>query len=283
LQLTKKIGTCKLTGEVGAFIKAHIIPKALTYPADEGLPFAQTGHDAPPIKRWSSWYDPVIVTRSGEDILADYDAWGVETLRAHKLVWQSWGGQNKLASEDFFETPDSAGYGVRIISGIDADRLRLFFLSVLWRASVSEMAEFSEIQLRASQKRKLRQMLVAGNASPASFFPFSLTQLSTVGPIHNLAPLRQRKPIVPVKGMKAAIPIFRFYFDGLIAHFHIESCEKEVSELGDLLVGQGEKVIITMVPYEKSWQRENLALLIHEAETRWPDRLQKIPGFQLGG
>lgn len=83
-------GRCKLTGELGPFVKAHILPKALTYPAEKGLPFAQSGRDYPPIKRWSSWYDSSIVTAAGEKTLADHDDWAIEALREHQLVWSSW-------------------------------------------------------------------------------------------------------------------------------------------------------------------------------------------------
>lgn len=103
-------GTCKLTGESGPLVKSHILPKALTYGAEKGLPFAQAGRDYAPIKRWDSWYDPLIVTQAGEDILEAYDNWAIEELRAHRLVWSGWGGDSVLPAETI-EVPDSGGWG----------------------------------------------------------------------------------------------------------------------------------------------------------------------------
>lgn len=271
-------GTCKLTGEVGPLVKAHILPKALTYPAEKGMPFAQGGRDSPPIKRWDSWYDSSIVTRAGEDILEEFDTWAVKELRQHQLVWSSWNG-DALETSDFVAIPDTNGWGVRKIKGLDGKRLRHFFLSLLWRAGVSQMPEFREVDLRSSDLRRLRRMLLERDPSPLHLFPMSLLQLSSKGAIHNQSPLAQRKPKNPLNPNGPAIPIYRVYLDGLIAHIHRESSPKEVEELGDLLLGNGEDMVVSTVPFEESWQKENLSELMREAEVRWPDRLRRIPGF----
>jgi hypothetical protein len=61
-------GICKLTGKRGNFVKAHIIPKALTRPAEKGLPFVQGGQGSRPVRRWDSWYDDHLVIQAGENI-----------------------------------------------------------------------------------------------------------------------------------------------------------------------------------------------------------------------
>ena len=273
------VGRCKLTGEIGQLVKSHVLPKALTKPLASGAPFAQAGRDYPPIKRWDSWYDSSIVTRSGEDILEGYDTWAIEELRKRKLVWSSWDGADQLEVSDFECIPDSDHWGFRTITDLDGGRLRLFFLSLLWRAAVSEMQEFKEVTLRASELRRLRRMLLDGDPTPLHRFPLSLTQISTRGPVHNLTPLAQRRPKNPLAPNGAAIPIFRFYFDGLIAHFHRESSPDEVSQLSGMLLGCDEKLMVSTVTYEGSWQRENFDELVREAEKRWPERLDRIPGF----
>jgi hypothetical protein len=47
-------------------------------------------------KRWSSWYDPELVTAVGEKYLTDLDTWAIKVLRKHKLVWSGWSGKNSL-------------------------------------------------------------------------------------------------------------------------------------------------------------------------------------------
>jgi hypothetical protein len=152
----------------------------------------------------------------------------------------------------------------------------------LWRAAASKMAEFAEIDVRASNLRRLRRMLLTVEADPFHFFPMTLTQLSSKGPIHNLTPLSQRKPKFPWSKNSLSIPIYRFYFDGLIAHFHRQSNLREIDELGDMFVGHSNELLVPVVPFEGSWQKQNADDLIREAEDRWPDRLARIPGFSEG-
>lgn len=271
-----KNGICKLTGDEGPLVKSHIIPKALTTFAEKGRPVAQAGTDYAPVKRWDSWYDATIVTRAGEDILEEYDRWGIDELRRHQLVWSSWGTASSLPAKDNQLTPNSEGWGVRIFDDIDPQRLRLFFLSILWRAAVSNMTEFREIDIRASDLRRLKLMIRDGEPDPLRLFPFSLTQLSTKGMIHNHTPVAQRKPRDINRPNGPTIPIFRFYFDGLIAHFHREGSERDVRGYGTMLIGGGDKVVVTTVPFEGSWQDGNLRNLIGTVEEKWPDRIAKF-------
>jgi hypothetical protein len=272
-------GVCALTGTPGKFVRAHILPQALTYGAAKGLPFAQAGQDSPPIKRWTSWYDQSLVTQEGEAILSEYDNWGIEELRRLKLVWSSWGEQTSLPG-DFHEIPEKKGWGARKLVTSDPTRLRLFFLSLLWRAGASQMSEFDEIAIRASDLRRLKIMLVNRDPAPYDRFPVMLTQLSTKGGIHNLTPLSMRKPLTPWCRNGPSVPIFRFYLDGLVAHFHRETKPDEVVELSNMFVGNSEEFGVTVLPFENSWQQQNMATLIRETEERWPDRLSRIPGFE---
>lgn len=270
------IGVCKLTGETGPLVKSHIIPKALTSPDINGRPFAQAGHDYPPRRRRDSWYDSNLVTRAGEDILAHYDNWAVDTLRRHRLVWSGMGDDQGLADEEMMLVPESGGVGFRKIENIDTQRLRLFLLSILWRAAASSLPEFKEVRMMPNERRRLGRMVRDGQVDPLHFFPVTLIQLSTRGRLHNLTPIAQRKVRDPTNPERGSIPIFRFYFDGLIAHFHRKGRQKEVASLGPLMVGAGQDIVVAVRPYEGSWQEGNLHELITEAEVLWPKRLAKI-------
>ena len=61
-------------------------------------------------------------------------------------------------------------------------------------------------------------------------------------------------------------PIFRFYFEGLVAHIHLDA-EYESDKLGPLVLGQKESITITTVTYEQSFQRKNLMNIT--AQNRW--------------
>jgi hypothetical protein len=145
----------------------------------------QAGRGDRPTRRWSSWYDSRLVTQAGEDILARYDHWAIAELRRNKLIWSSWGPMLRLATSDFKEI--DAAMGFRSILGIDFKRLRMFFLSLLWRAAETDRVEFSAIRLDDCVLDRLRTMVATGNAEPIEFYPISLIQLSSRGFEHNFS------------------------------------------------------------------------------------------------
>jgi hypothetical protein len=252
----KPAGLCKLTGHTGPFVKSHIIPQALTRPAQRNLPFWQLHPDKPPVRRWSSWYDSELVTQTGEDLLTAYDTWGVDALRREKLVWGGWGSQQSLGS--LHHAIGDSPWGGRKIESIDGRKLRLFLLSLLWRAATTNLPEFSAIKLPEEDLETLRTLLCNGDPGSPNFYPAQLTQLSTIGRIHNHAPIAQIKPI-PILGtdplQHIPAPIIRFYFDGLIVHFDRRRLSlEEVAEIGNFFVGQEDTFLVTTQTYDGSLQ-----------------------------
>ena len=262
----KKIGTCRLTHEDGEFVKSHLIPEALTRPSEKGRPLLQYGNKhRNPIKRWTSWYDTELVTRKGEDILAEIDTVAIKALIDNKLIWSGWTDSNTLG--ELHQTIGNQSFGLRRIENFQSEKLRLFYLSLLWRAAASTLAEFSEVVLPEEDLEQLRVMLIARDHEPLYFYPVTLVQLSTKGLVHNLSPILDVK-IVPnvFDNERKEIPIYRFYFDGLIAHIHIQNKDDgTVRNLGNLLVGSENELVISTQTYENSFQRENLIEILRDA------------------
>jgi hypothetical protein len=270
-------GLCKLTGNAGKFVRAHIIPRALAPPTPGGEAFAQIGQRRRPTRRRDSWYDERLVIRAGEDILTAYDTWAVTELRRLKLIWQSWGPMHVLATPDF-RTIANTSLGLRLVEFKDPHRMRIFLLSLLWRAAASELPEMSEVNLHASDLRRLRRAIVSGSPPPTSFMPVSLVQLSTIGRMHNHGPITQIKSIPKVGGESAKNePIVRIYFDGLIAHFHTEADERTLEGLGSMAVG-GQSLLLNTVEYEASWQLENLRNCFADSEHEFPGAITRASG-----
>ena len=260
----RRHGYCKLTCKPGVFVKSHIIPEALTKPSQAGAPLFQYGDGPKPSRRWSSWYDSDLVTREGEDILSDLDSWAITVLRQHKLVWSGWGDAADLGD---LHTKFSGHLGIREVE-LDTKRLRLFFLSLLWRAAASERYEFGDVVLPKSDLEVLRKTLLGQEDPDLAFFPVQLTQISTKGLIHNQTPHPAVKYIPNLEDEDAepyAMPTIRFYFDGLIAHFATElPPSHSASELGKIIVGAAPTVVLSTVTFEDSIQRvEMLSVLRH--------------------
>lgn len=275
--MPRAYGICRLTGAEGKFVRAHIIPRALAPPAPQGEAFAQIGQRRRPTRRRDSWYDERLVTSAGEDILTGYDTWAISEFRRLKLIWQSWGPMHSLATTDFHPIPRTP-WGLRQVEFADPTRMRLFLLSLLWRAAASDLPDMSEASLHASELRRLRRAIVSGLAPPASLMPVSLTQLSTIGDMHNHGPIRQLKPIPKVgTELGRSEPIIRIYFDGLIAHFHTEADDHTLEGLGLMAVGGTSTNVIT-VDYQASWQLENLRNCFADAEHEFPGGIARASG-----
>src|SRR5450631_2831048 len=65
----------------------------------------------------------------------------INELRRLELVWSGWGNKTSLPSEDWKGT-FPRGYGLREVRCSNPNKLRLFFLSLLWRAAATDLPEF---------------------------------------------------------------------------------------------------------------------------------------------
>jgi hypothetical protein len=263
------VGECKLTGTIGPFVRSHLLPLALTRHEVPGEPIYQAGEGSRPIKRMTSWYDTTIVTADGESILSGYDDWAILALRRLKLVWSGWKGA-RLKASDMMVINDE--FAFRKMENEDWARLRLFFLSLLWRAAESSLREFSQIVLPQKDLELIRKALLSGIPPPLEFYPIMLTQLSTKGPPHNHAPIPQLKTI-PSTGpvLECQVRLFRFYIDGLIIHFHRDAPSKgELAAMGPLVLESGSTMAVQARSYEGSFQAENLAVTMAETWEQWP-------------
>src|SRR5579859_649529 len=134
-------GYCKLTGKRGTFVSSHLLPKAVTRPSKPGSPFIEAKVGLRPVRRFDSWYDKELVIRLGEDILSEYDDQGIAELRRHGLLWS---GRPFDVVPDVMPLSEEQGSGLREINGVDGHKLRMFFLSLLWRAAASQRREFAQ-------------------------------------------------------------------------------------------------------------------------------------------
>ncbi len=227
------------------------------------------------MKRMTSWYDANIVTQEGEEILGRYDDWAIKVLRKHQLVWSGWAG-SALSPGNSVRAP--GGMSARVIEGEDWARLPLFLLSVLWRAAVSKLPEFSEVVLPRTHLTQLASMLVEGTSEPQTFYPARLIQLTTKGPRHNHTPLALEMPFAaqgPVLAHRKRI--FRFFIEGLIVHFDRDiTSNGQLRGLGFAAVGASPKLGILGLPFAGSAQANNLARAMAETYVDWPKMRSQV-------
>jgi hypothetical protein len=248
----ERLGTCKLTGKNGIYVKSHIIPKALTRPSKPGNQFFQPdplNKNKRYIRRSDSWYDKTIVTREGEDYLSELDSHAINELRELGLLW---------SSERIRPPASSSQQELAVVQFKAPDKIRKFFLSLLWRSAVSSLPEFREINLPICKIERLRQILIGEQQDDLSFFPTTLVQLPFKGPAHNFIPLKQELG-------NSGKEIYRFYMDGLIAHMHLS--DPTLAVVVDplpydhpMFIGHKDTIVI-QIDTDTSFQIENLRKL----------------------
>jgi len=266
------IGKCLLTGATGTFVKSHLTPQAFTAPAIPGAYFVSAGNRMRPSRTFTSWYDKKIVTRKGEDILADLDSYAVTTLRRHKLVWSGWDGGSRLDPGLHRMFNDTQGF--RKVLFEDAQRIRLFCLSLLWRWSVSTLPAAAEVDLPIGQQHQLRDMILASDAGDPSVFPIEFIQLSTRGEAQNMAPIATMKSIHDFESStEKTVSFYRFYFDGLAVHVGMSP---KSTALHTLVLGAETDFTLATVAYEDSFQRLNLNYLKQDVNHEFPREFQKF-------
>jgi hypothetical protein len=123
----------------------------------------------------------------------------------------------------------------------------------------TSLDEFSYVSLPDDDLERLRFMLINGNSAPTSFYPTVLTQIVTKGLSHNHAGSIMEMQVQDFEkndGSMITIPIYRFYFDGLIINTYMHLPKLcNVEDMQGLVVGSSENLVITTVEFENRKRR----------------------------
>ena len=176
---------CRLCHAEKNLVEAHIIPRQFYHSirdsgvgsgASELVPrIYVAGSTQKPKQCQSGIYDPNI-------LCADCD---------QKVI----GPWDKYAQELFLRKfPKQLATSMRIpafycVDSFDYSRLKLFFLSVLWRSAVTEKEFFDQVDIQGSEE-EIRRMLLDGNPGASEEFPVMAVKYE--GPLREVmaCPLR---------------------------------------------------------------------------------------------
>lgn len=249
----KKTGFCQLTGEFGPFQRSHILPKSLTKLSESGERYREIALNSRPLWRSNSWYDYNLVTERGEKILSKIDDLAIDELRKHKLIWSGFGPKWKNAPTSYYlDEP------IRKLSGLDTKLLRLFFISLLWRAAASQREEMSDISLPKHVLDTLKIMIVRNQSGEPSFLPMYINQISNIGIHHNRTPINERVIINDIEWDTT-----RFYFEGLICHIVHSYDESFIKGLESVFLDASSELFVVTHRFEDSRALSDLNEVIH--------------------
>jgi hypothetical protein len=267
--------TCALTGKPGKFVRCHIVPRAFTDRNLDQTPRIEFGENRErPGLRYTSWYDDNLVTEEGEKRLAELDNLAVIQLKKFGLCWRFFPISPLVQRDRIGDTE----FELLLVQGADTKGLRVFLLSLLWRAVMTSRPEFREIRVDFESRQKLRK-IVRGEVTPnPADFPTTVLLLTTKGRPHNHTPLRDRM-LVPqlTAGSRKEIKMVRFFLDGLIVHMGRRKMDERLLEAwGKRAVGVNDDLILIGRPYEGSFQQANLIALEDELDAKWPEESTRI-------
>ena len=155
---------CKLCGKDKKLVRAHVIPKSLWKPLfnDEQTP--QTNSAAPIFnekKPSVGVYDTGILCAQCESIFSPWDDYAQKLLLADP-------------TEDQYVIKNGRKIAY-IESTIDYAKLKLFFISLLWKAAVSNHYFFSKVNV-GSFEPQLRRMILKGDPGNPDTFAIILAK-----------------------------------------------------------------------------------------------------------
>lgn len=258
-------GECKLTKKNGKYINSHIIPRAITILSRNGERAVEAGIDVPTKKKFQGWYDNGLVIAKGENYLTELDTKGIKELRRNKLIWSGWPTSMTILNESEILLNESTGVGFRIINDIDHKLIKLFFMSLLWRASASERYEMKDVTLPQEKIEILRSSIINhDNLSPIDF-PITFDQIITRGIAHNRTPIMEEIDIPFPDGSEKRYKSCRFYFDGLITRIILNPDNDIIENLGPLILGNQNKLLLTIHTFDSSRAKEDLIHVIKNA------------------
>lgn len=193
---------CKLTGIEGQAVKAHIIPESfyINDPDQKGLNKIITNTEGQYPKRSPvGIYDTSIVTDEGERIFSPWDDYAADLLLGKKDKFKKLYNDSECVA---FQ-----------IDNYNYEKLKLFFLSVLWRASVSEHVFFGKVDL-GPHEVVIRNALLRNDAGDSDWYSVNLSTWSDQS--------EGMMIMDPFKERYDGINYYRIYLDGYIAYLKVD-------------------------------------------------------------
>lgn len=237
--------TCCLCGLDKQLIKAHIIPRKLYEPIRQASSGSPPGDQVPRMyavgttqkskQSQSGAYDPNILRGNCDgDVIGPWDQYG------QSLLLDSPQPENYL--------PDNTGKPTAYkIDNFDYKKFKLFFMSILWRAEITNHQFFKHISLGPWEK-KLRDMI--HSQDPGTEHDFSVLPFKYEG---DFSEIMQN----PSKQRQGGINFYRFRIPGYGFLIKVDQ-RKFCSDLHPFMLSPKQPLLIRVMEYKNSKEYEQI-------------------------
>jgi hypothetical protein len=168
-------GSCRLCLQEKKLVKAHIIPEHFyTNLYNEKGQYVEVHVNKDKSERTKKrlkgiWDNTILCGDCDNTILGKLDDYAAKIF---------WGYRNQQLNIKEFQRPDQPLVQWRTAYGIDTARIKLFFLSVLWRAHISKNVFFKDVDLETEDCDKIRSMIMENNPGTRDDYPILLLHYS---------------------------------------------------------------------------------------------------------
>ena len=234
---------CKFCGNESSLIRAHVIPagffrrirqgekplEVITNTAGEYTKKSQIGE-----------YDQTIVCSKCETIWQEWDNYAQQLLAEEPLNWRARYYNNRKI--------------YYVVDNFEYKKLKLFFISMVWRASVSSRPFFSKVSL--GQFEDIAKQRIA-NTDPGGSEDFSVTLAKFDHPL-------AKSMLDPHEDKHSDVNYYRFYLASYIAYIKVDY-KPAPEPLSQLAMAENRPLYIHCKDFRKS-KELNLMKKLLESE-----------------
>jgi len=200
---------------------SHVIPKAFMWRTTDA-PFVDWGGEGRPRRLYSGWYDRNILTDAGEKYFNAVDDAAAKCFVENGFTYRKRRNpldMNKLGERfvpnQFYQ-----------IEGVNSSLIRLFGLSLLWRAAVSKEEAFKDVKVSPSHLADLRDRILCGDAGPCTEYALFYAVFCDATELTKMSPFKPK-----------GFPFYRFFLDGVVCYVSPIRYTKEAGQYGNWLAG----------------------------------------------
>lgn len=236
---------CKFCDQNSKLIKSHIIPEAFFRRLrDESLPPKLFSEDQHPKRVPIGIYDEKILCQKCDSYFGTFDNYAQKILTPNL--------------EKFVKIIDGERVTAHILTTFNYKLLKLFFISILWRASISESTFYRRIKLGPLESQA-KNMLQLSNPGTVDEFGVILCHFDHELSRFILDPHTDR--------FSGGIWYNRFYLGNFVAHIKTDS-RPAPSLLSDYQINPQQPLIIIARDLQKSKELPILQKLITKTQKR---------------
>lgn len=235
---------CKLTGIIGPSVRAHIIPKsfyAIDHTEKIPLKIITNSDDGFNGKSFVGIYDKEILTRKGEQTFSEWDSYAYDLL---------------VRDYSDFRIRHHRGEPVLIEQqSYSYQKLKLFFLSVLWRAAVSTQRFFSKVSLGPHEKT-LQDMILDKNPGDADDFAVTVARFVDLDSARTVM-------LDPFAERYSGVNYYRLYLGTYVASIKVDR-RPTPNDLRPSILAPSSPLRIVARQFEHSKEKAVMQMLVRE-------------------